>query len=106
MNIDLKSLSVSELKTLQDEIVIEMELRTREERQKLIQEFRDKAKSMGISMEELMSGLKGKTRSSGKVAIKYIHPENASLTWTGRGKKPRWVVEWLNSGRSLDQLKA
>ncbi|HEX8978757.1 MAG TPA: H-NS histone family protein [Parasulfuritortus sp.] len=105
MKINLKTLSIAELKTLQDEISIEVELRQKEERQKLLQEFRDKAKSLGVSLEELMSGQKGKTRAAGKVAAKYVHPADASLTWTGRGKRPRWVAEWLDSGKSMDDLK-
>jgi DNA-binding protein H-NS len=105
MKINLNALSIAELKTLQGEIAIEMELRQKEERQKLVQEFRDKAKSLGISLEELMSAQKGKARSTGKVAAKYIHPADASLTWTGRGKRPRWVSEWLDSGKSIDDLK-
>ena len=105
MKINLKTLSIAELKTLQDEISIEVELRQKEERQKLLQEFRDKAKSLGVSLEELMSGQKTKTRVVGKVAAKYVHPADASLTWTGRGKRPRWVAEWLDSGKSMDDLK-
>lgn len=105
MTINLASLSVAELKSLQDEIAVELELRTKEERQKLVQEFRDKAKSLGISLEELMAGQKGKGRASGKVAAKYANPADSSQTWTGRGKKPRWVGEWLDSGKSLDDLK-
>ncbi len=105
MTINLTTLSIAELKTLQGNIAIELELRQRDERQKLVQEFRDKAKSLGISLEELMSGQKAKTRSTGKVAAKYVHPADASLTWTGRGKRPRWVSEWLDSGKSIDDLR-
>jgi len=105
MKINLKTLSIAELKSLQDEITIEMELRTKAERQKLVQEFRDKAKSLGISLEDLMSGQKGKARSSGKVAAKYANPADSSMTWTGRGKRPRWVSEWIDSGKSIDDLK-
>jgi DNA-binding protein H-NS len=105
MTINLSAFSISELKTLQGEIVIEMELRQKEERQKLIQEFRDKAKNLGISLEELMSGQKVKARVTGKVAAKYVHPTDANLTWTGRGKRPHWISDWLDSGKSLDELK-
>lgn len=105
MKVNLKTLSIAELKNLQDEISVELESRQKEERQKLLQEFRDKAKSLGISLEDLMSGQKTKTRAGGKVAAKYAHPADASLTWTGRGKRPRWVSEWLDSGKSLDDLK-
>ena len=107
MNINLSALSLAELKTLQDNIVIEMELRSREERQKLLQEFRDKAKSLGISLEDLLAGqkAKAKTRAGGKVAAKYANPGNPEQTWTGRGKRPLWVNECLAGGKSLDDLR-
>ena len=108
MKVNLKSLSIAELKALQDEIVLEMEMRSREARQNLLQEFRDKAKAMGVTLEELMSGQKskGKTRATGRtVAAKYANPADASQTWTGRGKRPRWVSDLLAAGKSLDELK-
>jgi DNA-binding protein H-NS len=108
MKINLKTLSVAELKTLSDEIEIEMELRSREERQKLVQEFRDKAKTLGMSLEELMAGQKAKgakVRVAGKVAAKYANPADKSQTWTGRGKQPRWVAAALAAGKKLDDLK-
>lgn len=36
--------------------------------------------------------------------VAYRHP--AGMTWSGRGKKPKWVEDWLAEGRSLDELKA
>ena len=106
MKINLSTLSVAELKSLRDEISVEMELRQKEERQKLLQEFRDKAKGLGISLEELMAvQKKSKSRAGGKVAAKYVHPADSALTWTGRGKRPRWVNDWLSDGKSLDELK-
>jgi DNA-binding protein H-NS len=105
MKINLTTLSIAELKSLQTEIAAEMESRRKEERQKLVQEFRDKAKALGISLEDLMSGQKGKSRSASKVAAKYVNPADASQTWTGRGKRPRWVNEYLTGGKSLDDLK-
>jgi DNA-binding protein H-NS len=107
MKINLQTLSIAELKSLQGEIAVEMESRGKEERQKLLQEFRDKAKALGMSLEELMAGqkAKGKTRSAGKVAAKYANPADAGQTWTGRGKRPHWVNECLTGGKSLDDLK-
>jgi DNA-binding protein H-NS len=38
------------------------------------------------------------------VKIKYRHPKDASLEWTGRGRQPRWVVEWLAGGGKIEGL--
>ena len=45
------------------------------------------------------SKLKGR-----KLPIKYIHPEDPSSMWTGRGRKPKWVEEALESGYALTDL--
>lgn len=107
MKINLQTLSIAELKSLQIEIANEMEARGKEERLKLLQEFRDKAKALGVSLEDLLAGQKpkGKARAAGKVAAKYANPADASQTWTGRGKRPRWVSDYLSGGKSLDDLK-
>jgi len=35
---------------------------------------------------------------------RYRHPDNVNQTWSGRGRKPAWVVEWLENGGSMDDL--
>lgn len=59
------------------------------------------AKEAGYSLSELMEvgGSKGS-----KGAPRYAHPENPSQTWTGRGRKPKWVEEHLSAGGELDAL--
>lgn len=34
-------------------------------------------------------------------AAKYANPDNRSETWTGRGRKPNWLVAKLNKGAKL-----
>lgn len=36
--------------------------------------------------------------------IKYCHPENSLITWSGRGRKPTWVDDWLKNGGTLEEL--
>ncbi|MBO9468145.1 H-NS histone family protein [Tropicibacter sp. R15_0] len=44
--------------------------------------------------------------SGGKVPVapKYRHPENPALTWSGRGRKPKWFVEALEQGKTPEDL--
>lgn len=42
---------------------------------------------------------------SSKPEVQYRHPEIQFATWSGRGKKPRWVEKWLENGGTLDQLR-
>ena len=40
----------------------------------------------------------------GKVAPKYRSPTDQQLTWTGRGRTPRWVSDWTAAGNQLEAL--
>ena len=42
--------------------------------------------------------------SRAPAAAKYRHPENAALTWSGRGRKPLWFVAALDAGKSPEDL--
>lgn len=41
---------------------------------------------------------------AGSGAVRYRNPADATQTWTGRGKQPKWVREWIEGGKSLDHL--
>jgi len=102
---DLSNYSVAELKDIQARIPAAIAKKKSEEKQNVINETRAFLESKGYSLEDLLgksAGRKGTVR--GPVAVKYRHPDNSALTWTGRGRKPGWVVEWLNSGKNMDDI--
>jgi DNA-binding protein H-NS len=39
------------------------------------------------------------------VLPKYFNPDQPSETWAGRGKRPRWLVAQLKSGKRIDDLR-
>jgi DNA-binding protein H-NS len=51
-----------------------------------------KAAELGMSLAEIMGGKPSKAAKAA-VAAKYVHPENASMTWSGRGRAPKWIAE-------------
>jgi DNA-binding protein H-NS len=103
MSIDLNELDLSELKKLQKDV------------EKAINEYQDRkmtearqrleaeARAMGFTLSEVVEG-KRKANAS-KSPPKYRHPEDSSVTWTGRGRKPAWVIEHLNAGRDMEELE-
>ena len=40
-----------------------------------------------------------------RVLPKYRNPVQPSETWSGRGKKPRWMIKQLRSGRRMDDFR-
>lgn len=103
---DLSALSLAELRNLQQIIPAEMKRREAQEKIDALNEVRALAKAKGFSLEDLLGkeAKVGKVRSGGVVKVKYRHPNDASLEWTGRGRRPKWVETWLAEGRSIDEL--
>jgi hypothetical protein len=50
---------------------------------------------MGYTLAALI-GVEVKTTRAPTFA-KYHHPENAALTWSGRGRKPQWFADHINA---------
>lgn len=99
---DLSNLPLPELKRLLSQIPKEIERRQKEEKIRLLKELEEKAAEHGFSLDELL-GQSGK-KERAPVAVKYRHPENPELAWTGRGRQPRWVGDFLENGGNREQL--
>lgn len=85
---------------------IEKAITTFEERKRLeaIAAVEAKVKEMGFTLAELTGG-KSNGKAGAPVSVpKYVHPENPTVTWTGRGRQPRWIKEALQAGKSLDDF--
>jgi DNA-binding protein H-NS len=102
-SIDLSKLSIEEMQGLARDIETEIVTRREADRDRVLNQMRELAASLGMSLEDVLRQEKGK---GGSVAAKYRHPENPALTWSGRGKRPLWVNEALASGKTLDDLAA
>ena len=53
----------------------------------------------------IRKGEGGTKTPSAPVAPKYRHPENDTVTWSGRGRKPQWFLDYIaNAGKEEDIL--
>lgn len=102
MAIKLDKLSLEELKSLQKDVAAAIASFEKRRKADALEAVMATAKSHGFSLDDLVGGKVAKVRKPAKP--KYAHPENSSVTWSGRGRKPKWVVDALASGKSLDDL--
>jgi DNA-binding protein H-NS len=100
---DLSNMSLGDLRNLQEQIKQEMKKREHQEVQKAREEIMKIAQSVGVPLKDLIS-TSGRAKT-GSVAVRYRHPDNAAQQWTGRGRQPKWVKEWVEGGKSLDKLR-
>jgi len=117
---DISTLSLSELKRLKSRVETEIDRRADTTKRDLIKKMQKMASEAGVSLEDLIGKQASKTaaekparkakeaapaRKKGKVAPQYRHPDDASLQWTGRGRKPLWVAKWIEEKKSIDGLR-
>lgn len=67
------------------------------------------AKKLGYSLEDFLPTpyyqyQKSEPKERPKVPPKYMNPDNHEQTWSGRGRKPLWMVEHLEKGALIDDL--
>jgi DNA-binding protein H-NS len=94
---DLEGMPLDDLWSLHERIVLILE-------RKLMQEtfrLREKLNKLGRTFRAPADS--PQRRPYPKVEQKFKHPEDKKKTWSGRGKQPRWVMEFLASGRSLEE---
>ena len=101
--INVDKLSLKELMELDLKVQKAISIAKERERAELKAKIEKMASESGFAVSDLFGagrgGPKGRT-----VAPKYANPDNASETWTGRGRKPKWLVAKLSKGGSIDKF--
>lgn len=100
---NLSELDMAELTALKEKIKQEIKQRQTDEIVKARKEVQAMAQRLGVLVKDLVSP---PARTKGeKIPARYRHPENSELQWTGRGRQPKWVKEWVEAGKSMDDLR-
>lgn len=99
----LGKLSVKELKDLRKRVDKMILHKFDEDRTSLRETFKKMAADKGFTWAEF-AGVAKVAKRRGSVAVKYIDPADASNTWTGRGRMPKWMAAKLKSGSKRDDF--
>lgn len=101
---DINSMDLKQLKELKKDI--EKAISSFEARRlaNARRELEAKAAELGVSLSEIF-GSKPAKATRAVVAPRYRNPKNPSETWSGRGRKPRWLTVALTSvGAKLEDF--
>ncbi len=118
---DLSTQSLAELRRLQTRVETEIRRRKDSARRNLLKRMEKMAAEEGLTLADIIPATSAAAapakaatqRKNASVAakksrpasvIKYRNPANPEQGWTGHGRKPKWAIEWLAEGKSLEDL--
>lgn len=108
MAVNLNNMSVQELEDLIAQANEMIEAKREQAVAKARADIEKIAASTGYSVHDLL-GLRGgrskKASAKKTLADKYRNPKDPSQTWSGRGKRPRWLQEMLAKGAKLESFQ-
>ena len=73
------------------------------ERTELKRNIESMVSESGFTVAELFAGGRGGPKGR-IIAPKYANPDDPSETWTGRGRKPKWLTARIGKGGKLDDF--
>ncbi|CCF22250.1 Histone-like nucleoid-structuring protein H-NS; DNA-binding regulatory protein (plasmid) [Pseudorhizobium banfieldiae] len=100
---NLAAMSLADLRDLQTSVasaISTFEVRQKAETRAKVEML---AKDLGFTLAELAELEEPKHKRAPSTKI-YRHPENPTLTWSGRGRKPGWYAAHLDAGKNPDEL--
>lgn len=71
------------------------------EKASVIEDMQYKIEAYGITARELGYGGGSGPRTTGRVPVKY---KKGPHSWSGRGRKPKWVEDHLTKGGKIEDL--
>jgi DNA-binding protein H-NS len=102
-SINLDDLTLAELKQLQKDLTKTIAKFDTRKRSEALSALEAKAQELGFSLADLTGAKSPRTRSS--AAPKYRHPENPEITWSGRGRKPRWFQDAIDGRKTAEAME-
>lgn len=101
--INLDEMPLDELKRLRKDVEKAISSFENRKRSEALAAAEAAAQENGFTLSEL-TGMVARSRKP-KTPAKYRHPENPELTWSGRGRRPAWISEAVDAGRSLSDFE-
>lgn len=102
---DLSKYSIEELRALEVKLIDELKTRHFLSVSQAREQILHIAQNAGLSVKELIAIKTPKKSGAGAVPMKFRNPMETTQQWSGRGRQPNWVKQWIESGKSLEEAR-
>jgi DNA-binding protein H-NS len=102
--LELDTMELDELEQLKQDVESAIGASKARRKREALAAIQAQAKEYGFELSELVENVKQTKSARTPAAPKFRHPENPSLTWSGRGRKPAWFTEALGQGMKQEDL--
>jgi DNA-binding protein H-NS len=108
--VSLDAMSIDEMWRLHEEISRVLSVRLTSEKRELekrlaqLRREREIRQPPHTNSQSPKSAARTPRRKYPRVFPKYRNPKQPSETWSGRGKRPRWLTAALNNGRKIEEF--
>ena len=100
---EYNNLSETELQAVIDKAEKALKDKQSKKRKDVIAQIKELAASIGVTVD-IQDAEKKSVKKGKKVAAKYLNPDDASQTWTGRGVAPKWMQALIEAGRDKSEF--
>jgi DNA-binding protein H-NS len=106
--LNFDAMSVDEIWRLHEEIIQVLSVRLTSEKRELdkrLAKLRREKKMRHLEAPDgQVKGAPRRRRKYPKVFPKYRNPDEPSESWSGRGKRPRWLTNALTAGHTIEEF--
>lgn len=109
LDFNLDEMSLEELRSLRGQVDRAITGYSERKRREAIAAAEEAVKKHGFSLADLTSsrrrgrGSKAAARPGAEEA-RYVNPGDPSQTWSGRGRRPRWIQDAIAGGAALEDF--
>lgn len=107
-----KAKSLPKVENLTIKQLDDLEMQIAKARESAAEEVKAQAKAeidkvldkYGCRLADLYPAVRRGVRGKSSKVAKFVNPDNSAQTWTGRGRKPNWLVTKLKKGAKLENF--
>lgn len=101
--IELDGYSLAELRRLAEQVQQRIRRVERDAVAEARRQIEEIARQVGVPLKDLIAMKPGKGRAGRGL---YVNPAMPGQHWNGLGRKPKWVKDWVDAGKPLEELRA